>query len=152
MGAAIGFITSEPMPLAQRIGMRLARTAQTVITFGRSRYLFSTQLLNRRSAPCQLAVNAVGPVRPDWRRLSQFGGCPKDVAMMRGKQSCFLSPVSPAAYHRTEETRTNTCTGSLSLSNNATPGSARKSRLPVESTSLISASRNFGSRQHCWTD
>jgi len=94
MGAAIGFITSEPMPLAQRIGMRLARTAQTVITFGRSRYLFSTQLLNRRSAPCQLAVNAVGPVRPDWRRLSQFGGCPKDVAMMRGKQSCEFPVAS----------------------------------------------------------
>src|SRR5438874_1874266 len=37
IGAAIGFITSEPIPLAQRIGIRLARTAQTVINFGRSR-------------------------------------------------------------------------------------------------------------------
>jgi hypothetical protein len=30
MGAAIGFITSDPMPLSQRIGIRLARTAHTV--------------------------------------------------------------------------------------------------------------------------
>src|ERR1700730_12496098 len=37
MGAAIGFITSEPMPDSQRIGMRLARTTHTVINFSRSR-------------------------------------------------------------------------------------------------------------------
>ena len=30
MGAAIGFITSEPIPVPQRIGIRLARTAITV--------------------------------------------------------------------------------------------------------------------------
>jgi hypothetical protein len=34
IGAAIGFITSEPMPDSQRIGTRLERTAQTVINFG----------------------------------------------------------------------------------------------------------------------
>jgi hypothetical protein len=34
---AIGFITSDPIPLAHRIGIKLARTAQTVISFGRSR-------------------------------------------------------------------------------------------------------------------
>ena len=33
MGAAIGFITSEPIPLSQRMGTRLARTAQTVISW-----------------------------------------------------------------------------------------------------------------------
>ena len=38
IGAAIGFITSEPIPLSNRIGMRLASTAVTVISFARSRY------------------------------------------------------------------------------------------------------------------
>ena len=37
IGAAIGFITSEPMPDSQRIGTRLARTAHTVMSFGRKR-------------------------------------------------------------------------------------------------------------------
>ena len=37
IGAAIGFITSEPMPDSQRIGTRLASTAQTVMSFGRKR-------------------------------------------------------------------------------------------------------------------
>lgn len=31
IGAAIGFITSEPIPLAHRIGIRLARTALTSV-------------------------------------------------------------------------------------------------------------------------
>ena len=38
IGAAIGFITSEPTPDSHRIGTRLARTANTVISFGRSRW------------------------------------------------------------------------------------------------------------------
>ena len=38
IGAAIGFITSEPMPVSQRIGTKLASTAVTVISFGRSRW------------------------------------------------------------------------------------------------------------------
>src|SRR5580700_230185 len=38
IGAAMGFITSEPIPVSQRIGMRLARTAHTVINFGLSRW------------------------------------------------------------------------------------------------------------------
>ena len=38
MGAAIGFMTSEPMPDSQRIGTRLASTAHTVISFGRKRW------------------------------------------------------------------------------------------------------------------
>ena len=38
IGAAIGFMTSEPMPDSQRIGTRLARTAQTVMSFGRKRW------------------------------------------------------------------------------------------------------------------
>jgi len=37
IGATIGFVTSEPMPLSARIGARLASTAVTVISFGRSR-------------------------------------------------------------------------------------------------------------------
>ena len=37
IGAAIGFITSEPTPVSHRMGTRLARTTQTVINFGRSR-------------------------------------------------------------------------------------------------------------------
>ena len=37
MGAAMGFITSEPMPVSHRIGARLASTAQTVISLGRRR-------------------------------------------------------------------------------------------------------------------
>ena len=37
IGAAMGFITSEPMPLPQRIGIRLASTAATVISLGLSR-------------------------------------------------------------------------------------------------------------------
>jgi hypothetical protein len=36
IGAAIGFITSEPIPLSHKIGMRLARTAVTVMSFGRN--------------------------------------------------------------------------------------------------------------------
>jgi len=32
MGAAIGFITSEPIPDSHRIGARLAKTATTVIS------------------------------------------------------------------------------------------------------------------------
>ena len=38
IGAAIGFITSEPIPDSQRIGIRLARTAVTVISLGRKRW------------------------------------------------------------------------------------------------------------------
>ena len=34
IGAAIGFITSEPMPLSQRIGIRLASTATDGHQFG----------------------------------------------------------------------------------------------------------------------
>ena len=37
MGAAIGFITSEPIPDSHRIGTRLSITTATVISFGRSR-------------------------------------------------------------------------------------------------------------------
>lgn len=37
IGAAIGFITSEPMPLSHKMGMKLARTAVTVLNFGRNR-------------------------------------------------------------------------------------------------------------------
>ena len=37
IGAAIGFITSEPMPDSHKMGMRLARTAVTVISLGRRR-------------------------------------------------------------------------------------------------------------------
>src|SRR6185437_12544422 len=37
IGAAIGFITSDPTPVSHRIGARLARTAITVISFGRRR-------------------------------------------------------------------------------------------------------------------
>jgi hypothetical protein len=36
-GAAIGFITSEPMPLSHRMGVKLARRAVTVLNFGRNR-------------------------------------------------------------------------------------------------------------------
>src|SRR5215467_14101933 len=37
MGAAIGFMTSEPIPVSHKIGIKLASTAVTVISFGRSR-------------------------------------------------------------------------------------------------------------------
>src|SRR5579862_1534440 len=37
IGAAIGFITSEPTPDSHKMGIRLARTAATVINFGRRR-------------------------------------------------------------------------------------------------------------------
>ena len=37
MGAAIGFMTSEPIPLSYRIGARLSMTTATVINFGRRR-------------------------------------------------------------------------------------------------------------------
>src|SRR6202023_1912835 len=38
IGAAIGFITSDPTPVSHRIGTRLARTAATVISLGRKRW------------------------------------------------------------------------------------------------------------------
>ena len=38
IGAAMGFITSEPMTLSQRIGTKLASTAVTVMSFGRNRW------------------------------------------------------------------------------------------------------------------
>ena len=38
MGAAMGFITSDPMPDSQRIGARLRMTAVTVMSFGRRRW------------------------------------------------------------------------------------------------------------------
>src|SRR6185437_9026213 len=34
IGAAMGFITSEPIPVAQSSGTRLASTAHTVMSFG----------------------------------------------------------------------------------------------------------------------
>lgn len=34
IGAAIGFIKSDPTPVSQRIGIKLASTTQTVINFG----------------------------------------------------------------------------------------------------------------------
>jgi len=37
IGAAIGFITSEPIPLSHRIGARLSITTATVISLGRRR-------------------------------------------------------------------------------------------------------------------
>ena len=37
MGAAMGFMMSEPTPVSQRIGTKLAKTAETVISLGRKR-------------------------------------------------------------------------------------------------------------------
>ena len=37
IGVAMGFITSEPMPVSHRMGTKLASTAVTVMSFGRSR-------------------------------------------------------------------------------------------------------------------
>ena len=38
MGAAMGFITSELTPVSHRMLIRLARTTQTVMSFGRNRW------------------------------------------------------------------------------------------------------------------
>src|ERR1700730_7065507 len=38
IGAAIGFITSDPTPVSHKIGTRLVRTAATVISFVRKRW------------------------------------------------------------------------------------------------------------------
>jgi len=73
MEAAMGFITSEPTPVSHRIGTRLANTAVTVISLGRSRrtapsIAASSMLLNalqgrtldleadRRLDPCEFHV------------------------------------------------------------------------------------------------
>src|SRR6266436_3898999 len=50
IGAAIGFITSEPMPDSHRIGTRLARTAQTVMSFGRKRWTAPSMAASSTSA------------------------------------------------------------------------------------------------------
>src|SRR6202011_51098 len=56
IGAAIGFITSDPTPAAHSIGARLARTAATVISLGRRRWTApstaaSSILARRRAEP-----------------------------------------------------------------------------------------------------
>jgi hypothetical protein len=58
----MGFVTSEPLPLAQRIGIKLARTEQTVMSFGRSRC----------TAPSMAAssISAFESGRPEVSRLS----------------------------------------------------------------------------------
>ena len=50
MGAAMGFITSEPMPDSHRIGARLRITAVTVISLGRRRW----------TAPAMVAMHKIG--------------------------------------------------------------------------------------------
>jgi hypothetical protein len=47
IGAAIGFITSDPTPVSHRIGTRLARTAATVISLGRNRWTAPSASLAR---------------------------------------------------------------------------------------------------------
>src|SRR6266850_5392973 len=59
IGAAIGFITSGPILLSNRIGIRLASTAVTVISFGRAAAL----PLNR----CRLNIG-IG----EWNARSQL--------------------------------------------------------------------------------
>ncbi len=62
IGAAMGFITSEPIPVSQRMGRRLARTAVTVISFGR----------NLCTAPSMAAASMSSCLRgtPEESRLS----------------------------------------------------------------------------------
>jgi hypothetical protein len=43
IGAAMGFITSDPMPVVHRIGTRLARTAATVVSWGQALNGYPTQ-------------------------------------------------------------------------------------------------------------
>jgi len=50
IGAAIGFITSEPIPDSHRIGTRLASTAMTVMSLGRSRCTAPSMTAASRSA------------------------------------------------------------------------------------------------------
>jgi len=57
IGAAIGFITSEPTPVSHRMGMRLASTTDTVISFGRNGFIWRPKasvvtlaLRNRRAS------------------------------------------------------------------------------------------------------
>ena len=50
IGAAIGFITSEPMPDSHRIGARLRTTAVTVISLGRSRWTAPSMVAFSRSS------------------------------------------------------------------------------------------------------
>src|SRR5271169_1705556 len=82
MGAAIGFMTSEPIPLAQRMGIRLARTALTVISLGRSRC----------TAPSMAASSMSASVsgRPDAIRLSS-DSC---------RYTTMTTPVSTAMPNR----------------------------------------------------
>ena len=63
IGAAIGFMTSEPTPLLHMMGTRLAITTVTVISFGRS----------RRTEPSIVACHTSFPVisPPSRSRLSE---------------------------------------------------------------------------------
>lgn len=54
--AATGFITSDPMPLSNRIGIRLAKSAATVMSLGRWR-CFSNVGLRDLMPGSQLVVN-----------------------------------------------------------------------------------------------
>src|SRR6516164_1839559 len=48
--AAIGFITSEPIPVSHRMGTRLARTTLTVMTFGRNLWTASSIMASSMSS------------------------------------------------------------------------------------------------------
>src|SRR3954469_19902153 len=69
MGAAIGFMTSEPTPDSQRIGTRLASTAVTVISLGRSRCTTRGIIAISRSV-----LPSGSPVRSRIQRFMQIDG------------------------------------------------------------------------------
>ena len=70
MGAAIGFMTSEPTPVFHKMGIRLARTTHTVINFGLRRLHGAFDLLLLR--------------------------CPRDVALRRSGCSLDTTSVLPS--------------------------------------------------------
>jgi hypothetical protein len=95
MGAAIGFMTSEPMPDSQRIGMRLARTAQTVMSkiCGRSRKSFSVTFWPRWK-PCKSA-------RTGWWNLFVDGRMDQDTY---GQQVLRLDAKTQEAEQQLHDT------------------------------------------------
>ena len=62
IGAAMGFITSDPTPVSHRIGARLARTAATVISFGRKRWTAPSMAACSISTRCSDGAGGELPV------------------------------------------------------------------------------------------
>src|SRR5258707_1291042 len=59
IGAAMGFMMSDPTPVLQRIGTRAAITTLTVISFGRSRTLLIIGGLGKTNIPANVGRGGI---------------------------------------------------------------------------------------------